>query len=45
MFHYWVDQAFISEGVEKRSNIEARSTNAVFGLVAAGLGVSIVPPV
>jgi DNA-binding transcriptional LysR family regulator len=44
MFHYWVDQAFRSERIEMQSNLEARSTNAVFGLVAAGLGVSVVPP-
>lgn len=44
MFHYSVERAFRSEKVEMRSNLEARSTAAVVGLVAAGLGVSVVPP-
>jgi DNA-binding transcriptional LysR family regulator len=44
MFHYSVERAFRSEKIEMRSNLEARSTAAVVGLVAAGLGVSVVPP-
>jgi DNA-binding transcriptional LysR family regulator len=44
MYRFQVDQVFRTAGVERRLTMEARSTEAIFSMVAAGLGVSIIPP-
>ena len=40
-----IDQAFKDAGCKRDIRMEARTTDAVCGLVAAGLGVSVIGPV
>jgi len=43
-FRYRVDQLFNEAGVERELSLEARTADAVFGMVAAGLGVTVMGP-
>lgn len=45
VFQHRVDEVFRREGMVNSGKIEGRSTEAVYGLVAAGLGVAVVPPI
>lgn len=40
-----VDEVFRAAGVRRKLNIEARTMEAITGLVAAGLGVSVIAPI
>lgn len=44
LFRHFVDRKFEAAGVEHRPHIQARTADAIYGLVAAGLGLSIVGP-
>lgn len=43
-FRQMVDEVFLSAGVQRNLQIEARTTEAICSLVAAGLGVSVIGP-
>ena len=44
IFRHMVDEVFQKAGVQRELRYEVRTTEAVYGLVAAGLGVSIIGP-
>lgn len=44
LFRRDVERMFVAAGVRCRNDIQARTADAIYGLVAAGLGVSIVGP-
>ena len=44
-FQHRVNELLRAEGATPNGKMEGRSTEAVFGLVAAGLGIAIVPPI
>lgn len=44
IFRHHVDDVFQKAGVRRELKLEARTTEAIYGLVAAGLGVSVIGP-
>jgi len=44
LFRHQIDDVFQKAGVRRDLKLEARSTEAIYGLVAAGLGVSVIGP-
>ncbi len=45
LFRHQVDEVFRKAGVRRDLRLEARTTEAIYGLVTAGLGVSVIGPV
>jgi DNA-binding transcriptional LysR family regulator len=45
IFRHQVDEIFKKAGVRRSLKLEARTMEAIYGLVAAGLGVSVIGPV
>ena len=45
VFQHRVDEILRAEGVTPNGKLEGRSTEAVYGLVAVGMGVAVVPPI
>ncbi len=41
---YYIDKFFSSNNVTRRLKIETRATGAIINLVAAGMGISVIPP-